>query len=105
MRNPDFVIVIQNALRDGLNLDAAELQRWVALEAKHHNLLAPLVVYSFDSFETAVGVSEKNWITKDFGELLERILKELRDWHPPDIEIDRLCSETFLKIEHPQPWS
>ena len=80
-RDPDFVIVIQNALRDGLNLDAAELQRWVAREAEHHNLLAPLVVYSFDPFEPSVGVSAKNWITKDFGELLERILKELRDWH------------------------
>jgi hypothetical protein len=81
-RDPDFVLVIQNALRGEGNLDAKELKRWVDDEGKKQfKLLAPLVVYSFDPFEPAVGVSEKNWITKDFGELLERILKEVRDWH------------------------
>lgn len=82
-RDSDFALVIQDAQRNGRRYeDAKELQRWASKEGKdRYNLLAPLIVYSFDLFSSDVGVPAEDWITKDFGKLVERVVKELRDWH------------------------
>ena len=81
-RDSDFALVIQDAQRNGRYEDAKELQRWASNEGKDdYNLLAPLIVYSFDPFREGVGVPPEDWITRDFGELLKRVAKELRDWH------------------------
>jgi CheY-like chemotaxis protein len=81
-RDSDFALVIQDAQRNASHEDAKELQRWASKEGKdQYNLLAPLIVYSFDRFSSAVGVPAEDWITKDFGELLKRVARELRDWH------------------------
>ena len=81
-RDSDFALVIQDALRNKGYEDAKELQRWASKEGKdQYNLLAPLIVYSFDQFRLDFGVPAEDWITKDFGELLKRVAKELREWH------------------------
>lgn len=76
----DFTLVIQDNLRESSG-EARELVDWLEVEGrqKYHPRM-PLIVYSFDKYIDSVGVAEKDWITKDFGRLLGRIVEKIRDW-------------------------
>jgi hypothetical protein len=80
-RDPDFALLIQDRVRRGSIEDAKALVKWLREVGKPtHNLLAPLVMYTFDQFDRSVGVMEQDWITQDFSRLLNRVIEELRIW-------------------------
>lgn len=80
-RDPDFVVIVQDRVRQAGIEDAKALTAWIEQEGRpKNNLLAPLIVYSFDSYDATIGVSQADWITRGFGALLERILEEVRTW-------------------------
>lgn len=81
-KDGDFTLVIQDRLRRGSAEDARALVEWLAsIEALSYKVSQiPLVVFSFDKFDNSIGVTSRTWITKDFASLLERILKEIRQW-------------------------
>ena len=80
-RDPDFALLIQDRLRMRGTDDAKKLAAWVSQVGRQkYQLLAPLVVYSFDEFDASVGVITGDWITGDFGILLERVILEMRNW-------------------------
>jgi hypothetical protein len=80
-RDSDFTLLIQDHLRHGSTDDARNLARWTAGEGRpKYKLLAPLIVYTFDSFDESVGVPERDWIIQNYSILLSRVVKELRRW-------------------------
>lgn len=77
----DFIMIIQDHLRYGSIDDTQKLIWWRRAEGKKYRVVGiPLVIFSFDSFNSSIGVEEWNWITQDFAELLNRIAKEIQQW-------------------------
>jgi hypothetical protein len=86
-RDGDFVMIVQDHLRDGYDdNDAKDLVKWVDTDGPTHGIQrVPLIVFSLDSFDESIGVQEQNWIEKDFAALLGRITIEIQQWkkHSP----------------------
>jgi hypothetical protein len=81
-KDGDFTLVIQDRLRRGNAKDARALVEWFAsTEALIYKVSQiPIIVFSFDKFDSSIGVASRTWITKDFASLLERILEEIQQW-------------------------
>lgn len=85
-KDADFTLLIQDNLRDKAG-DAEDLVKWVDLVCRSmYGVRIPIVVYSFDEYDRAVGVAEQDWITKDFSRLLSRVVEEVRGWHKQHLE-------------------
>jgi hypothetical protein len=79
-RDADFVLIVQDNLRKEIN-DAKSLVGWLkGVGRQKYRVGAPLVVYSLDKFDPSVGADEQDWITKDFGSLLSRVVNEIHGW-------------------------
>jgi hypothetical protein len=85
-RDSDFVMIVQDHLRDGSDNDAKALVKWVDTFGPNHGVQrVPLIVFSWDEFDKSIGVQEQNWIKQDFAALLYRITIEMEQWkkHSP----------------------
>jgi hypothetical protein len=81
-KDGDFTLVIQDRLRERSTEDAKALVEWFdSTEALNYRVSQiPIVVFSFDRFDSSIGVASQYWITKDFASLLGRILEGIKHW-------------------------
>jgi CheY-like chemotaxis protein len=89
-RDSDFVLLIQDNLRNGSNEDAKALVRWLGQQSVRRDRPAiPLFVYSFDRFDASLGVAEQDWSTQDFSALFRKVAHRLREWKqkPPETRL------------------
>jgi len=85
-RDGDFVLIVQDRLRNGRVDDARALVEWLETHGPDHCVKRiPLVVFTWDPFDKSIGVKERNWITQDFASLLDRTADEVQQWkiHSP----------------------
>jgi CheY-like chemotaxis protein len=78
-RDGDFVVIVQDHLRNGSAEDARTLVKWLDSQGKDHGVdKIPLIIFTWDQFNETMGIKNWNWITKDFASLLDRIANEIQ---------------------------
>ena len=81
MRDGDFIVILQDQLRNESSKDARALIQWLHTKGKDYSVeKIPLVMFTWDSFNETIGVKARDWITKDFASLLDRIAAEIELW-------------------------
>jgi CheY-like chemotaxis protein len=82
LRDGDFIVILQDQLRNGSSEDARALIQWLHAKGKDYKVKnIPVVMFTWDSFNATMGIQPRDWITKDFSILLERIATEVELWH------------------------
>jgi CheY-like chemotaxis protein len=89
-RDGDFALIIQDRFRHHGVEDARALTKWVETDGLNYSVRQiPLVVFTWDVFDESIGAKERNWITKDFASLVDRIANEVQHWkkHSPPASV------------------